>query len=206
MTQCQVPCDVQLAGMLNATIHALTRTPPPPAPSSLTADAAGQPRSLLEYHLGPENSLTGSYLYKLTKYNETLNPTSLSTAAPSLTVNLLARCVPLLGYCHAVLFDSSSSRSSDGNSSLPDEGGSASQIPQASVQLAGYGSVVWPDSLSEWFVGGAGLQQISVVWLPVPQGHCSVWPMRSLEYRWQLRRLWPVLSLNTVTCSRLVNR
>ena len=35
---------------------------------------------------------------------------------------------------------SSSSRSSDGNSSLPDEGGSASQVPQASVQLAGYGS------------------------------------------------------------------
>ena len=54
--------------------------------------------------------------------------------------------------------DSSSSRSSDGHSSLPDEGGSASQVPQASVQLAGYGSVVWPDSLSEWLVGGAGLQ------------------------------------------------
>ena len=54
----------------------------------------------------------------------------------------------------------SSSRSSDGNSSLLDEGGSASQVPQASVKLAGYGSVVWPDSLSEWLVGGAGLQQI----------------------------------------------
>ena len=53
---------------------------------------------------------------------------------------------------------SSSSRSSDGNSSLLDEGGSASQVPQASVQLAGYGNVVWPDSLSEWLVGGAGLQ------------------------------------------------
>ena len=37
---------------------------------------------------------------------------------------------------------SSSSRSSDGNSSLLDEGGSASQVPQASVQLASYGSVV----------------------------------------------------------------
>ena len=37
-------------------------------------------------------------------------------------------------------------------------GGSASQVPQVSVQLAGYGSVVWPDSLSEWLVGGAGLQ------------------------------------------------
>ena len=53
---------------------------------------------------------------------------------------------------------SSSSRSSDGNSSLLDEGGSASQVPQASLQLAGYRSVVWPGSLSEWLVGGAGLQ------------------------------------------------
>ena len=53
---------------------------------------------------------------------------------------------------------SSSSHASDGNSSLLDEGGSASQVPQASVQLAGYGSVVWPDSLSEWLAGGAGLQ------------------------------------------------
>ena len=52
----------------------------------------------------------------------------------------------------------SSSRSSDGNSSLLDEGGSASQVPRATVQLAGYGSVVWPDSLSEWLVDGAGLQ------------------------------------------------
>ena len=52
----------------------------------------------------------------------------------------------------------SSSRSSDGNSSLPDEGGSALQVPQASVQLAGYRCVVWPDSLSEWLVGGAELQ------------------------------------------------
>ena len=53
---------------------------------------------------------------------------------------------------------SSSFRWSDGNSSLLDEGGSASQVPQASVELAGYGNVVWPDSLSEWLVGGAGLQ------------------------------------------------
>ena len=52
----------------------------------------------------------------------------------------------------------SSSCLSDGNSSLLSEGGSTSQVPQASVQLAGYGSVVWPDSLSEWLVGGAGLQ------------------------------------------------
>ena len=48
---------------------------------------------------------------------------------------------------------SSSSRSSDGNSSLFDEGGSASQVPQATVELAGYGSVLWPDSLSEWHQG-----------------------------------------------------
>ena len=53
---------------------------------------------------------------------------------------------------------SSSSRSSDGNYSLLNESGSASQVPQASVQLAGHGSVVWPDSLSEWLVDGAGLQ------------------------------------------------
>ena len=28
---------------------------------------------------------------------------------------------------------------------LLDEGGSASQVPQATVELAGYGSVVWPE-------------------------------------------------------------
>ena len=55
---------------------------------------------------------------------------------------------------------SSSSCSSDGNSSLLDEGGSSSQVPQASADLAGYGSVVWPDSLSEWLVDGAGLQKM----------------------------------------------
>ena len=48
----------------------------------------------------------------------------------------------------------SSSHSSDGNSSLLSEGGSASLVPQASVELAGYESVVWPDSLSEWLVDG----------------------------------------------------
>ena len=47
-------------------------------------------------------------------------------------------------------FVSSSSRSSDGNSSLLNEGGSVSQVPQASIELVGYGSVDWPDSLSEW--------------------------------------------------------
>ena len=46
--------------------------------------------------------------------------------------------------------DGNSSRSSDGNSNLLDEGGSASQVPQAPVELSSYGSVVWPDSLSEW--------------------------------------------------------
>ena len=50
---------------------------------------------------------------------------------------------------------SSSSCSSDGNSSLFDEGGSASQVPQASIELAGYKSVIWPDSLSERLVDGA---------------------------------------------------
>ena len=53
---------------------------------------------------------------------------------------------------------SSSSRLSDGNSSLLNEGGSASQVPQASIELAGYRSVVWPGSLSERLVDGAGLQ------------------------------------------------
>ena len=51
---------------------------------------------------------------------------------------------------------SSSTRLADGNSSLLDEGGSTSWVPQAAVQLAGYGSVVWPDSLSEYLVGGRG--------------------------------------------------
>ena len=58
-----------------------------------------------------------------------------------------------------IIFSSSfSSRSSEGNSSLLDEGGSASQVPQPTVELAGYGSVVWPDSLSEWLINRAGLQ------------------------------------------------
>ena len=44
----------------------------------------------------------------------------------------------------------SSSRSSDGNSSLLDEGRSASQILQATAKLVvGFGSVVWPGSLSD---------------------------------------------------------
>ena len=43
----------------------------------------------------------------------------------------------------------SASRSSDGNSSLLDEGGSTPQAPQATIELASNGSVVWPDSPSE---------------------------------------------------------
>ena len=70
----------------------------------------------------------------------------------------LLRISTLLSQVLLLLKVSSSSRSSDGNSSLLNEGDSASQVPQASVELAGYRSVVWPDSLSEWLVGGAGLQ------------------------------------------------
>ena len=62
------------------------------------------------------------------------------------SLSLTSRCV------------SSSSHLSDRKSSLLDEGGSASQVPRASVELAGYGSVVRPDSHSEWLVDGAGLQ------------------------------------------------
>ena len=58
------------------------------------------------------------------------------------------------------LLETSSSGSSDGNPGLLNEGGSTSQVPQASVELADYGSVVWPDSLSEWLVDGTGLQRI----------------------------------------------
>ena len=65
----------------------------------------------------------------------------------------------LLFPCTLIPF-SSSSRSSEGKSSLLDGVGSGSQVPQAIVQLAGYGSVVWPDSLSEWLRDGAGLQQM----------------------------------------------
>ena len=59
-----------------------------------------------------------------------------------------------------IIIIASSSCSSDGNSSLLDEGGRTSKVPQATVELAGYGSVVWPDSLSEQLLEGAGLQQI----------------------------------------------
>ena len=105
----------RVTGRNSQRYHSCLHSPPPPppppsplhAPSSLTAYGAGQSRSLLEYHLGPENSLTGPHLYKITKYNQTLNPTSLSTATPSLTVsvNVVVSCAPLLGYRHAVLFD-----------------------------------------------------------------------------------------------------
>ena len=60
---------------------------------------------------------------------------------------------------HRLLATSSSSRSSDGNSSLLCEGGSTSQISRAAVELASYGGVVWPDSLPGRLVerrGGGG--------------------------------------------------
>ena len=51
-------------------------------------------------------------------------------------------CILQLSLDVSTLSHPSPSRSSDGNSSLLDEGGSASQVPQASVELAGYGCVV----------------------------------------------------------------
>ena len=35
-----------------------------------------------------------------------------------------------------------------------------SSVPRATVELACYGSVVWPDSLSEWLEDGSGLQKM----------------------------------------------
>ena len=35
-----------------------------------------------------------------------------------------------------------------------------SSVLHDAIELAGYGSVVWPDSLSEQLVEGAGLQQM----------------------------------------------
>ena len=67
--------------------------------------------------------------------------------------------------------NSSSFRSSDGNSSLLHEGDSASQIPQATVELAGYRSVIWPDSLPEWLVDGTGLQEIFCLLQQAQCGH-----------------------------------
>ena len=67
-------------------------------------------------------------------------------------VNVLWDSASRVSFCYISSSSSSSARSSDGNSSLLNEGGSASQVPQASVELAGHGSVVWPDSLSEWKV------------------------------------------------------
>ena len=61
----------------------------------------------------------------------------------------------MTGFLH-----SSSSNWSNGNSSLLNEDGSALYVPQATVELAGYGIVVWPDSLCKWLIDGAGLQTI----------------------------------------------
>ena len=58
------------------------------------------------------------------------------------------------GIRQGVHYSNASSRSSDGHSSLLDEGGSAPQVPQATLELVGYGGVVWPDSLSELLVDG----------------------------------------------------
>ena len=58
---------------------------------------------------------------------------------------------------HLLFLSCTSSCLSDGNSSLLGKGGSASQVPQAAVEVAGCGSVAWPYSLSEWLVDGSGL-------------------------------------------------
>ena len=80
------------------------------------------------------------------------NPGPSALEADAITTRPARRsqCINLShGWVSVVHWTSSSSRSSNGNSSLLDEGGSASQVPQASVELAGYGSVIWPDSLSD---------------------------------------------------------
>ena len=69
------------------------------------------------------------------------------------------------------------------------------RFPQATVELAGCGSVIWPDSRSEWIVEGAGLQQM-FCWLTASTSRAL---LCMAEYRWWLRWLWPVLSWITVT-------
>ena len=59
-----------------------------------------------------------------------------------------------------IVYSSFSSRSSAGNSSLLDESGSTSWVLQAAIELADYGSVVWPDSHFGQLIEGAGLQQM----------------------------------------------
>ena len=66
----------------------------------------------------------------------------------------------MLGPFKTLPQQSSSFHSSVGNPSVLDEGGRASQVPRAIIELVGYGSVIWPDSLSEWLIEGAGLQQM----------------------------------------------
>ena len=44
------------------------------------------------------------------------------------------------------------------SSCLLDKGDSTLQVPQATIEIAGYGSVVLPDSFSEQLVEVAGLQ------------------------------------------------
>ena len=55
---------------------------------------------------------------------------------------------------------SSSSCSSDGNFSLFHKRWQYIVSPTGYLRIAGYGSVVWPDSLSEWLVEGTGPQQM----------------------------------------------
>ena len=52
------------------------------------------------------------------------------------------------------------SSSSDGNSSLCDEGSSALYVQQTATQLESHWDVVWLDALSEQLVEGARLQQM----------------------------------------------
>ena len=76
----------------------------------------------------------------------------------------------------------------------------------------------WPDSF--WTMGlwsglihflsalcrGQDLNRYSIIWLPVSQGHCSVWPIWNFVNKWWLRWLFPVLSLNITTCFLLGSR
>ena len=78
---------------------------------------------------------------------------------------------------------SSSSCPSDGNSGLLDEGGSASQVPQASIELAGCRSVVWP----EWLVDGAGVT--NCISFHARVGRFSPFCIQGL---WPLLYLWSV--------------
>ena len=74
----------------------------------------------------------------------------LTLGQPVLSLTLLrqapGRIVKNIQIFRLLLYSSSFSRSSHGNSSLLNEGGNALQVPQATIELAGSGSVVWPYS------------------------------------------------------------